>query len=385
MRSFIASLKLRRYIIKGMLAKEFAQLFRDKRMRMMIFVAPILMLILFGYAATTDVTNVKLSLLDDDKSFESRALTEKIFASNHFHLFASAENLKRAEEILQSGESEAVIHIPEGFGKYIDRKQPLSVQCILDGTDPNRSMIIYQQMYAILSMYSEDISVRRTIVTRGESAQPAQVSAIPRIFFNEDLASKLYFLPALLGLITTLIMIMLTSMAIVKEKESGNIEQIIVSPIRPGEYIAGKTIPFAIVSMIDMTVIMLIIMLWFNVPLRGSFLLIMFSAALYTIACLGVGIFISTISGTQQQAMLSTFIFLLPSMLLSGFIFPIASMPEPVQIITYLNPMRYFLTICREIFLKGTGIINLWDQLLGLLVLGFLFLGLSIRKFMKEF
>lgn len=384
MKNIITSLKIRRYIIKGMLVKEFAQLFRDKRMRMMIFVVPVLMLILFGYAANTDTINVKLTLLDDDKTSTSRAVAGKIFSSQHFHLYDTADNLKQVEEILQRGKSEAVIHIPSGFARSVDRRQPLPVQCLLDGTDPNRAMIIFQQIQVILAMYSEDISVRRTIFSQS-GGEPAKVISVPRIFFNEDLASKLYFLPALLGLITTLIMIMLTSMAIVKEKESGNIEQIIVSPIRPGEYIAGKTIPFAIVAMIDMTVIMLIIMLWFGVPLRGSFLLIMFSALLYTIACLGVGIFISTISGTQQQAMLSTFIFLLPSILLSGFIFPIASMPAPVQIVTYINPMRYFLTICREIFLKGTGVFHLWDQLLGLLVLGFIFLGLSIRKFMKEF
>jgi ABC-2 type transport system permease protein len=368
-----------------MLSKEFAQLFRDKRMRLMVFVSPVLMLVLFGYAATTDVQNVRITIVDGDRTPESRTVTDRIFASNHFHQYDTSDNLKRAEEILQRGDSEAVVHIPGGFGKSVDRRQPLPVQCLLDGTDPNRAMIMYQQLQTILTAYAGDIVVKKTVIGGTSGTGPAMIEAVPRILFNEDLASKVYFLPALLGLITTLMMIMLTSMAIVKEKESGNIEQIIVSPIRPGEYIAGKTIPFAIVSIIDICIIILFIMLWFGVPLRGSLMLLLASSVLYTIACLGVGIFISTISGTQQQAMLSTFIFLLPSILLSGFIFPIASMPEPVQIITYLNPMRYFMTICREIFLKGTGIVHLWGQLAGLAALGVLFLALSVRKFMKEF
>jgi ABC-2 type transport system permease protein len=380
---------LRKSVIKAMMFKEFRQLLRDPRMRMIVFVAPVLMLLVFGYAASTDVQNIRVAVYDQDKTFESRRIIEKIFSSGHFILSHNASSLRDIEQYIQRSECEAAVNIPPGFALNASKGRKVLIQLILDGTDPNRSMIIGLHLQTaimpVISEQSQNSALQKAFTTGGTVNPHQPVVAVERIFFNETLESRVYFLPAILGLIMALVIIMLTSMSIVKERENGNMDQITVSPIRPTEYIIGKTIPYGLIALINIITISIIIVAWFGIPLRGSFLLLLFCALLYIIACLGLGIFISTISSSQQQAMLTTFLILLPALMLSGFVFPIASMPQSIQFITYANPMRYFMTLVREIFLKGTGITALWDQMLPLAVLGFIFITLSIGRFKRGF
>jgi ABC-2 type transport system permease protein len=380
---------LRKSVIKAMVLKEFRQLLRDPRMRLIVFVAPVLMLLVFGYAASTDVQNVRIAIYDQDKTFESRRIIERIFSSGHFMLSHNASSLKDIEQIIQRSECEAAVNIPPGFALNASKGRRVLVQLILDGTDPNRSMIIglhlQSALLPIIAEQSQNSALQEAFTTGSSVNFNQPVIAIERIFFNETLESRVYFLPAILGLIMALVIIMLTSMSIVKERENGNMDQIAVSPIRPTEYILGKTIPYGLIALINIVTISIIIVTWFGIPLRGSFLLLLFCALLYIIACLGLGIFISTISSSQQQAMLTTFLILLPALMLSGFVFPIASMPQSIQLITYANPMRYFMTLVREIFLKGTGITVLFDQMIPLASLGIVFIFLSVRRFKRGF
>jgi ABC-2 type transport system permease protein len=382
---------IRPYIIKGMLAKEFHQLLRDVRMRGIIFAAPLLMLIVFGYAVNTDVNNVKIAIFDEDRSVKSRGMIERITSSKHFALFENLDSINEGELLIQRNAVEAVIRIPSSFSASLDKGRPAQIQVLLDGTDSNRAVILFSYLVRISLDYSKELSASMAGRARLQVGEAVSISVTPpvlteeRAFFNETLESRVYFLPAILGLITALVIIMLTSMSIVKEREIGTIEQIIVSPIRPVEFIAGKVLPFGLVAIIDIVIITLAVILWFGVPFRGSMLLLLICSLFYTIACIGVGIFISTISSTQQQAMLSSFLFFLPAILLSGFIFPITSMPFSIQLVTYLNPMRYFMEIVRDIFLKGTGVLFIWKQALALLLLGVIFMMLSIRRFSRGF
>lgn len=377
-------------IIRGMLVKEFAQLLRDKRMRMIVFGAPLIMLVVFGFAASTDVKDVRITYTDSDRSSESRGFIERILASGHFNAQRVPDSPSDGERFIQSGEAEVYLHIPNGFARDLNRGRSVPVQVIIDGSDPNRGMIISSQIQKIAIDYSANAAKkaapRMVFMNSGIIATSANpVSITERAFFNESLESRVFFLPAILSLLTGLIITMLTSMSIVKEKESGTIEQIIVSPIRPIEYILGKIIPFGIIAMADVVLITILMIIIFSVPFNGSMLFLLICSFIYVIAMLGMGVWISTVSSTQQQAMLSTFLFFLPAIMLSGFIFPVSSMPAPVQVITYADPLRFFITIVRGIFLKGTGITSLWKECAILLVLGSVFLGLSVRRFSRGF
>jgi len=381
---------IRPAIIRGMIIKEFSQLLRDKRMRMVVLGAPLIMLVIFGFAASTDVRDVRITYTDYDRSSESRNFIERMCASGHFTVYSISDSPSAGERELQSGHAEVFLHIPSGFAKDISRVRTTSIQVIIDGSDPNRGQIILSQINSIASAFSRETAEKAApnkryanpdiIVT---SANPVTISE--RAFFNESLESRVFFLPAILSLLTGLIITMLTSMSIVKEKESGTIEQIIVSPIRPIEYILGKIIPFGLIAMINVVCITLLMIFIFSVPFNGSFLFLLACSFMFTVAMLGMGVYISTISTTQQQAMLSTFLFFLPAIMLSGFIFPVSSMPEPIQAVTYANPLRFFITILRGVFLKGTGIVSFWRECVILTSLGSIFLILSVRRFSRGF
>jgi ABC-2 type transport system permease protein len=371
-----------------MLRKEFTQLFRDPKMRGIVFVAPILMLVIFGYAVNTDVREARIAVMDEDGTRTSRDFIRAITSSGHFVLFAGTRSSLDADRYLGSGECEAFIRIGSGFSALLDSGRPAAVQVLLDGTDPNRSMIMMSYLSRISMSFSESYAqsaLAKAKVIRPEIALTSLPSADlkQRILFNPNFESRVYFLPAIIGLLIGLTTVMLTSMSIVRERESGTMEQIIVSPIRPGEFILGKTMPFAAVAFFDILVLTALMIGWFAVPFRGSLLFLLCAGTLYIAACLGIGIYISTISLTQQQAMLSTFLFLLPAILLSGFVFPIESMPRPVQWITYLNPMRYYMEIIRNIFLKGLGPIDLASPILALCGLAAALLSLSVRRYAR--
>ncbi len=383
-------IKLRPAVLKSLIVKEFKQILRDKKMKAMLFGSPVLMLLIFGYAVNTDISEIKMVVLDGDKSSESRELLRKFTASGYFTHYASLESPDEAAYYIDRGEADMFMHIPQDFKKNLLSGKSAELQIILDGTDSSRASVIMAYINQISSDFSlEYLSKKiRMIILSRENTVIRLKESLPvkeRVMFNPDLTSRNFYLPGVLGLLVALITIMLTSMSVVKERESGTIEQIIVSPLRSSEFIAGKTLPFAIIGIVEICVITLIAIAWFRVPFNGSFIFLIFSSIFYIVCTLSVGLFISTISQTQQQAMLSTFLFFIPAILLSGFVFPIYAMPEIFQYITFLNPMRYFMTIIRGIFLKGVGFTVLWTELLSLAILGSVLISLSIRRFNRRF
>lgn len=369
--------------IKHMIIKEFIQIFRNPRMKTVIFIAPLFQTFVFGYAATTDVKHVNTAVYDLDNSAASRDLVARFAKSGYFDIVEYVANDARVEDMINRGEALAVLRMNKGFEADIKSGKTAHLQVILDGTDSNTAGIVLHYSSRIALQYSREISIKHTGILRGALRQPGRAELETRAWFNENLESRNFYLPGVIALIVTLITLMLTSMAVVREKEIGTIEQIMVTPITPAEFIIGKCLPFAIIGFIDIALIAAIGVFWFDIPMRGSVLTLFLGAALYLLSAQSVGLLLSTISQTQQQAMMSAFFFIFPAMLLSGFMFPIANMPEPIQWLTLLNPLRYFMVIIRGIFLKGIGLDALWTQMAALLLLGSAALWLAVRQFKK--
>lgn len=380
---------IRKSILKSVVVKEFKQVLRDRRMIGVLFGSPILMLLIFGYAANTDVTDIAMVLVDEDRSSASRDFVRRFTASGYFHLAAFPESPDGASDLMDRGEADVMLHIGRGFSKRIKSGRGAEVQLVLDGTDSSRASVIMSYVNRITGEFSFDYledRIRVLVLSRGTGGMRMKetVGLGERALFNPDLASRNFLLPGVLGLLIALITIMLTSMSVVKERETGTMEQLVVSPLRPVEFVAGKTLPFAIIGFVDICVVTIITIAWFGVPFNGSFALLLFSGILFILSTLAVGLYISTVSRTQQQAMLSTFLFFVPAILFSGFVFPIYAMPVPVQAITFLNPLRYFITIIRGIFLKGVGAGVLWPEMLALFTLGAVLLFFSVRRFSRK-
>jgi ABC-2 type transport system permease protein len=369
--------------IYRMLVKEFIQVLRDPRMKALIFVMPVIQLIMFGYAVTTDVDHIKTAVCDLDKSPQSRALIERFTASGYFNVVDNTDRPERLGELLDRGEVIIGIQINHGFAEDLKSGRQAVIQSIVDGTDSNTGTVAMDYAQRITQDFS------RARAEPGELAQLAQPQTEPielrsRAWFNPDLKSRYYNVPGVIAVVVLLISLLLTAMAIVREREIGTMEQLMVTPIRSFELILGKTLPFVLISFIDVLVVTAIGVSWFKVPILGSLTLLLFGAGLYLMSTIGIGLFISTVSQTQQQALMSSFFFYLPAVLLSGFMFPISNMPEPAQWLTYLNPLRYFLVIIRDIFLKGSGWDILWPQFTALAVLGTALLTISSLRFKKR-
>jgi ABC-2 type transport system permease protein len=375
--------------IKELIIKEFIQISRDKRMLLIVFIAPIVQLILFGYAITTDIENISTAVWDMDRTPESRDFISAVENSGNFNLNYHVDSENEITNLLESGSAQVAVKINPGFGEDIKKGNKAKIQVIIDGSDSNSAAVTLGYINQISASYSKSILIER--LNRFELLKQEKIdtnidsfSNEIRFWFNPTLKSRFSNVPAVMAFVLLLSTIMLTSMSIVKEKEAGTIEQLIVTPIRPIELIAGKTIPFAIIGFIDVLLVISVSYSWFGIPLRGNLLILFFSMILYLFATLGVGLFISTISRTQQQAMMSTFFFMMPAVLLSGFMFPIENMPKVIQYITYLNPLRYFFVIITGVFLKGTGLDILWPQMLALGIIGIVILAVSISRFRKR-
>jgi ABC-2 type transport system permease protein len=375
--------------IKEIIIKEFIQISRDKRMLMLVFAAPIIQLILFGYAITTDIKNISTAVWDLDKTYQSRDFISDFENSGNFNLNYYVNSEDEIIQLLDSGDAQVTVKINPGFGKDIENGNEARVQVIIDGSDSNSAVIILNYINQISAEYSKSILIER--IDRMELLSGNSInrnidffSNEIRIWYNPALKSRLSNVPAVVAFILLLTTIMLTSMSIVKEKEAGTIEQLIVTPITPIELVIGKTLPFAIIGFTDVLLVIAVSYSWFKIPLEGNPFILFFGMILYLFTTLGVGLFISTISKTQQQAMMTTFFFMMPAILLSGFMFPIENMPRIIQYITYLNPLRYFLTIINGIFLKGNGLDILWPQMLALGIIGIIILMISIFRFRKR-
>lgn len=370
--------------IQGIFIKEFKQVFRDPRMRMMIFVTPVIQVLIFGYAATTDIKNIPAAVFDLDNTPASREVIREFSYSRYFSVKYYIEREGQVSELIDKSLVSVVLRFNRGFAQDLLANRPAALQLIVDGSDSNTASIIMSYAGSIIRKYTDSLVNRGANIELKNSVAMPAVDLRSRAWFNVNLESRNYYIPGVIALLITVTSILLTAMAIVREKETGTIEQLIVSPIKPIELILGKMAPFAVISLVDLIFIAVVGVLWFKVPIRGSIFLLFGSTCIYLLTTLGAGLFISTISATQQEASMTMFLFLFPVNLLSGFAFPITSMPEPVQYVTYLIPLRHYLEILRAVFLKGAGIKVLWPQICALLAIGIAVISLSSLRFRKK-
>ena len=379
--------------IKEIIRKEFYQTLRDPRTRGLLFGPPLIQLIIFGFAVNMDVQLTRIAWMDSDRTSESRALLSAFKGSKYFLVQEVLDRDDQIDGVLDGGRTQAVVRVLPGFTRSIYRGDAAEVQILVDGTNSNTAGIISNYISQAVAgfaaaVFQERQSSRmmaRTENISGPAPGPGGGLAVEsRVWFNPDLRSRNYFVPGVIVNIIALVTIMLTAMSIVREKEIGTMEQLMVTPLRPIELMLGKLLPFAFVGILQAVAITAAALLIFRIPLRGSAVLLFVSALFFLLTTLGIGLFISTISRTQQQAMMSSFFFFMPALLLSGFAFPIRNMPLPVQYLTYLIPLRYFMEIVRGLFLKGTGIQYLWPQVAALFVFGVAILGLSALRFRKR-
>ncbi len=369
--------------IRRMLIKEFLQMFRDPRMRLIVFVAPVIQMTVFAFALTTDVTNIRTVVLDRDRTPVSRELLDAFTASDYFDIVAVADSPGDFHRLLDSGHAQAALEIPQDFESDLTGGRTAHVQLLVDGTETNNAAVTLSYANQIAMQFAESKRMEQMEVLLGPDAIPPPVEFATRAWFNPNLESAYYYVPGLIAVMLMVVSTLLTSIAIVREKEIGTIEQVMVTPIRRFEFIIGKTVPYLLTGYITMTLMFVIAMLVFGVRIHGNWLLLYALAGIYVVGNLGIAMVISVSAATQQQALLTAFFVLMPGVLLSGFMFPIRNMPEVVQYATYLNPMRWFLIIMRGIVLKGEGVATLWPVILWQTGLALTFITLAVARFRK--
>jgi len=370
--------------IRRVFVKELIQALRDKRMRMTLIIPPIIQLIIFGYAANLDVKHIRTAVRDLDQSVDSRDVISRFRQSRYFDILFYPQRQQDTERLILNGDVVLSLEIPPDFSRKLKKGDTATVQILVDGTESNAAMIALGYVSKILGDYSTSIMIHRLNREGRIGFEEAGVELEHRIWFNPNLESRLFYVPGVIASIAFLIPVILTAMAIVREKEIGTLEQIMVTPIRSWELMVGKTLPFALIGLLDVVMIALIGVFWFEIPLRGSPLVLLCGAVLFLVSSVAIGLFISTISSTQQQAEISTFFFTMPAFVLSGFAFPIDNMPGWIQPLTYAIPLRYFLVIIRGVFLKGVGLDILWPQMAALAGLGGAMILLSSLRFRKR-
>ena len=349
--------------IRRMIAKELRQIFRDPRMARVVFIAPVIQLIIFGYAVNTDLREAPLYVVDHDRTAESRLLVDAFTASGYFRVEGRSRDPAAMARALDRGQVIVGIEIPADYAEDLLSGRGAAVQILTDGSNSNTGTIAQGNALRIV----RDYTARR--LADGGRSLPSGVDLRIRAWFNPDLASRVYNVPAVLGVIVLLMSGLLTAVAVVRERELGTLEQLLVTPMRPAELILGKTIPVAMIAAVQIILVTAVAILWFGVPFRGSFLALAVAAVIYIVSGLSFGLLISTLARTLQEALMVMFLFFMPAIILSGFMFPIFTMPEVFQWVTYVNPIRHFLEIVRPIFLKGEGIAELWPSYLYLLVI----------------
>lgn len=366
--------------VRELVRKEFIQLFRDKLNRPLLIIAPLMQLIVFGYVVTTDVRDIRVGLLDQSMTRESRQFIDAVNANKTFRIIYNPDNPNDLEQFLLKRKLDLVIKIPPDFSTRIRKGETASLQILADGSMSNMATVRIAYATTVLERFNTQL-IRELYP---QEMQYGQIDGRIRTWYNINLDSSYFYVPGIVAFLIMLTTLLFTSMAIIREKEAGTMEQLIVTPLKPSELILGKTIPFIIISEAQMIIVTAFAIFWFEIPLVGSTSLLFGATCLFLLSTLGIGLFISTISSTQQQAMMTTFFFILPFFMLSGFVFPISNMPEVVQWFTYLNPLRYFLVIIRGIFLKGTGIDVLWPQFLALTILGLIVFSGAVNRFKKR-
>jgi ABC-2 type transport system permease protein len=372
-------------ILYNFVIKEFLQFKRDKRMFTTIIIAPVIQLIFLGYAANMDIKVIHTVVFDQDRTETSRNFISNFEKSGYFQIDYYVTNYQELTKLIDQGKVIVGIVIPTDFEKKIGSHSTVQVQTIFDGSDGNKASISAGYALNIAASYSQNILMNYMQVSGVKRSFSGTIEPDVRVWYNPDLTTRVYMLPSIVGLIIMLVTTSLTSLAIVKEREIGTMEQLIVTPIKSYQMIAGKLIPFTILGFISATIVMSVMRFWFNIEVKGSVIFLFLSAFLFMLSTLGLGLFISTIAKTQAQAMItSAFAVMMPMIFLSGFAFPIENMPVIVQYVTYLVPLRYFIVILRGIILKGIGISDLWPQIAALLIFGPAILILSSLRFRKK-
>ena len=370
--------------LKQMLIKEFIQVFRDKRTRFVLFGPPIIQMLVFGYAATFEIHHVPTVVLDLDHSQESRELISRFSSSPYFDVQRQLTDYRQIGDLIDQGKATIGLQINAGFAQNLRKGQTAPLQVIVDATNSNTALIasgyITQIAVGFARDYQKDHIYR---ISPQLMEEIPSVELAPRPWYNPDLRSRWFFVPGVIGSLTLVLVVILTAFAVVREREIGTLEQIMVTPIRPSEFILGKTLPFFLIGLLDVSLIATVGTLWFQIPFRGRILVLFVGAILFLLCMLGVGLLISTVSSTQQQAMVTSFFFIMPAITFSGFGFPISTMPQWLQYLTYLSPLRYFLVVLRGTYLKGVGMEILWPQMLAMAAMGISLLLIAIFRFHK--
>ena len=370
--------------IASLVVKEFQQLRRDKWARFRLTVPVLLQMIIFGYAATFEVFDVSTAVLDLDHTQESRELTSRFSFSGRFHIVEIARTPDDIRAAIDRSEASVAIVIQAGFAENLRKGQSAPAQIIVDGTNSNTALIALGYVNEIVATYSQDMAQDLARRLHAGELPPPQVTIEPRPWFNPDYNSRWFFVPGVIATLTLIMIVNLTSFAVVREREVGTLEQIMVTPIRPLEFILGKTIPFLCVGLAMTALIAVAGSLWFQIPFVGDPFVLLLGTSLYLLSVLGTGLLISTVCSTQQQAFATNFFVINPLFILSGFSFPISSMPQAMQWLSAINPMTYYLVVIRGTFLKGVGLNVLWPQMLALAALGLALLTASVLRFRKS-
>jgi len=370
--------------ILSIVRKEFLQLRRDPRLLPVIFISPILQLLLLGYAANLDVRYIPAVVCDQDRSAASRDLLSSFSNSGYFSTVARVERTDDVDAYLDKGRASMALVVPRGFGDDLAAGRTASVLIIADGAESQSATIGVNYAAMITGRFSQRVILERIERAKGLGLKPVLVGAEVRVWYNPELRSRNFMVPGVLGLILMIMTISLASMGIVREKEAGTMEQLIVTPIRPHELIVGKLLPFVLIGLIEATVVIVVARFWFGVPLRGNVALLYVFCLAFMLNTLGIGLFLSTVSRTQQQAMFTTVFFIMPMIMLGGFVFPIENMPPFFQLVSRVVPTRYFFVGIRGLMLRGAAWSELWDQAAALVVLGAVLFTLSVLRFHKK-
>jgi len=367
-----------------MMRKEFIQVWRDRRLRIFLFLPPLFQIMVYGYATNFDLKHVPTAIFDEAHSPESQDLINRFGASEYFSLRAYIDSETQLRSLIDHGEVSLALHFPPDFAAQIKSGHTARLQLIIDATDSNAALIVAKYASLILQDYAQQTLRQRYRQAAGRGGLEIPVVVESRVWFNPNMVSQVAFVPGVIAIVVMLVGLMLTALAVVREKELGTLEQVLVTPIKPLEFLLGKTVPFILIALGDVVLVTLFALYWFELPFRGSPLVLLIGTLSFLFSAVGLGLLISTVSRTEQQALMGGTFLLTPAIMLSGLIFPIANMPMIFQYITYANPLRYFMIVVQGIFLKAVGLSDLWPEMASMSALGLAMLGLSIFRFRRR-
>lgn len=370
--------------LMALMRKEFTQILRDPRTLVIALLMPIIQLFLLGYAATSEVSNLPLAVLDRDRSPASRALLDAYRAADYFNLAYDVDSEDELRDLVDRGKVGVGLIIPPDYGAQISTGGRASIAFVIDGSDPSVASTALSAGQLIAQDFATDLQIERFEDLGISLPAGLPIEVRTQVWYNPDMEDSYFMVPGVAGMVLYALTSILTASAIVRERERGTIEQLIVTPIRPWELMVGKLLPYSILALINTLEVLLIGTFWFGVPIRGSLVLIFLLSALFLLTSLAIGLLASTVANTQQEAILTVFITLLPSIFLSGFFFPITAMPKVLQWISYAVPLKYYLTIIRSLLLKGAGVVELQGEVIALLIFGTALMGLATLRFRKR-